>query len=624
MRARSNTGSVALVALCFIAVLGIGLAGYLGVSTQAMRLSNRAYAKDTSRHLAEMGIEQVLRSYNSGSFSGWTISGTTATRTLSTGSTPALPTLSNSGIVPSVYLRVDRYNARIWSAATSYAANDMVWYRGVWFHCKAANTNRVPPDSTYWISAPSKWNADAYYNSTGTDIVVYGENSYRCTTAHSNQIPGGSNWSSGYSASAWNAASSYAVDDVVVSGGIPYRCIAANTNQAPPNLSYWISAPVIYSEGVALLPDNSSTQIKTQLCASLAPAPLFPNAAAATNTLTLASGGTVDSYNSPTAAYAAGSAGFAAVLAGGDTSTWAVSVTTPTIKGFVAAPASSTSPYDPWAQFGTNTVVNLRNPDGSVTSARSGSANVDNTRISRSPYIPQFDIQSVTGTVTPLPAPAIGATTLNNGVITLGVAPVPGTASTPIIYNVTSTYSAAAGGYFSGLLLYDSGNEIIINGPVILNVTGTYFGPYNGKITINTGGSLEIYFSASTRMYFSNASGSGIDNKTLDPSKLLIASTHTNTTLNFHYFQLNSSALPFYGTLYMPNAFVTVVSSAQNYGAISARYIRFSSNANLHYDTNLRTVGRNSTYTGNGGIDSPFLITQWRELTSVSERVTLP
>ena len=96
---------------------------------------------------------------------------------------------------------------------------------------------------------------------------------------------------------ALSTLTSYSVDDVVFSGGTPYRCIQAHTNHLPPNTAYWLSATVIYSEGVATLPDSSNTAIRTQLRATLAPAARFPNAAGSVTTR-LASAGTVDSYNS--------------------------------------------------------------------------------------------------------------------------------------------------------------------------------------------------------------------------------------------------------------------------------------------------------------------------------------
>ena len=53
----AEKGTVILVALCFVAVLGISLAGYIAVCSRAMNISNRSYQAGLSRQLAEMGLE---------------------------------------------------------------------------------------------------------------------------------------------------------------------------------------------------------------------------------------------------------------------------------------------------------------------------------------------------------------------------------------------------------------------------------------------------------------------------------------------------------------------------------------------------------------------------------------
>ena len=40
----------------------------------SVKVSNRAYAKDVSTHLAEMGLERALRSFNADTFGAWTLS----------------------------------------------------------------------------------------------------------------------------------------------------------------------------------------------------------------------------------------------------------------------------------------------------------------------------------------------------------------------------------------------------------------------------------------------------------------------------------------------------------------------------------------------------------------------
>ena len=126
-------GSLILVALCFVAVLGIALASYLAVSNQSMKLSNRSFQTGVSEQLAEMGLERGLLALNTNDWSGWTINGTTATQTITFASTK----YGSVGITGSFDIRVDNYNANFqsatWSSTTSYRINDLVGYNGLWY-----------------------------------------------------------------------------------------------------------------------------------------------------------------------------------------------------------------------------------------------------------------------------------------------------------------------------------------------------------------------------------------------------------------------------------------------------------------------------------------------------------
>lgn len=1042
-----SKGSVALVALCFVAVLGITLASYLAVSNQAMNLGNRSALTSVSTQLAEMGLERGLWSFNRTDWTNWTITGTTATRTISFGATK----YGSSGITTSIHLRADHYNASIWSAATNYTTNSHVSHRGVWFQCVSAHNNIEPPNATYWISAPSPWNADAYYNIG--DITLSGGSAYRCILGHNNQTPPNATYWTAHTAAVWSATTTYAVNDVALSGGTAYRCIVGHTNQTPPNSTYWISAPAIYSEGVALLPNSSTTTgddarstIKTQLRAAIAPAPLLPNAIGAGTLVSLPSSATIDSYDSkavlsniwsatktynsgdgvfypPTGltyrciathtnqlptntaywtlpaaghagwssasvdyaigdvvyyqpaagygllyrcisshtsnasrdpgntnywslettssnswssgttysagdfAYSAGAVyrcilghinqfppnatywdlmgsystwdagttysmhqivysgtslyryinstpssgnlvtnasywstvlpsysywlantsysngtvvyypptgliyrynysvatsgntpttseptwtspywaylgpgytswtsgvtysyghtvyypgdgwvyyynnassssgnvpaavsaywvrlrpgftgwsaaasysigdvayyantgllyrstadnnlnnlptntafwsaaltgyagwsaattytigdivyypttgllyrygstssssgnlptntsfwfqlspgltswlpataynvgdivqyatngltyrcisahtstlfilptnttywsvsmpGNSAVLAGGNTAATAVTVTSARVNGYVAAPPASTSPYAPrWSYGGTAIVTSVASP--TVPSPR-----VDLTRISRSPYIPQFDIQSVSGAGN-LPN---GSSNLPDGINTIGT---PG-ATTPVIYNITGTYDNGTSTLRSGLYLEDANDILTINGPVILNVSGT-LRTDSGRIVISPTGSLEIYFTG--QLWGGGSSTSGIQNLTFDPKKCVLVGTSTSNTAGAHYYW---STIPYYGVIYMPNAYLSTWTNVVAYGAYSAKNVAFPQAGNLlHYDSSLRTVSKIGTF-----IDAPYIISEWRELSDLAERITLP
>ena len=589
-------GSLILVVMCLLAVLGIALASYLAISNQSMRLSNRAYAVDVSRHLAEMGLERALRSFSADTFSTWTRSGNQATLSFPITSSH----YGTTGIGGTVFLRVDNYRdtakAIPWSVLTAYAVNDYVWYQGVWYVCKSVPpANEAPSNTTYWTAAPAPWSSIANYRPG--NIAILGGNAYRCILAHTNTPPPDTTYWTSYAASAWSAATTYSADDVVLSGGMAYRSRSTHLNHAPPDATYWLSAPVIYAEGVAVLPDNAGTTVKTQLRALVAPAALFPNAAGSTTLTRLASSGTVDSYNSVLGTYASQVAtptNYSAVLAGENASGTAVTVTTATVRGYVAAPGASTSPYAPLWTYGAATVTG------------SAATGIDLTRVSRSPYVPQFDIQTIA---------AGGGVTLNSLTV-----PSSGTLDLPRVGDVVSADGKYY--YYTTAYLYLNTCLLTINEPVVIDVRPTGSSGHlnissSGKIIItnNATASLELHFGG--QLFLGTNGGGGIQNLTLDPTRCILLGTSTTNTSGYHYFWSN---VPFYGVVYMPNAYLHLWNSGYAehiYGALSASNIYFNHAANLHYDTSLRTAVIS-------GVDQPYAITEWRELTDPAEKITLP
>ncbi len=808
-------GTVSLVALCFVAVLGITLTGYIAVCSRAMNLSNRTFQAKLSQQLAEMGLDEAMRAFNKNNWADWangglsadwTVSGTTATCTLTF---PAAK--FGQGVTGSVKIRIDNYNANqldsTWNSATTYRINDLVGRSGIWYRCvQNGNTNKDPSTQTslaWWVPAPIPWawsSNTAYtadndvvcsggtwyrciadhtsgssfavgsnwssipapslsWNSTTTyapGAFVYNGAWYRCLTTNTNQAPPNANWTntaqqiswrwrsgfnnsfndvvyyssvwyryinstsanvsppdttywenalsgslSGwsnagikynlgdavyYSATSqwyrcllahtssgaltptnttcwsnapllstawdpdpqysqndtaryngvwylslqnnnvgqnpatattywigantstasyqWNATTAYAAGVYRCYGGVWYQCLAAHTNQSPNHTTYWsaLGAPVVYAEGTIAI--TGSPAIKTQLRATLAPAPLFPNAAAATTTLTANIGGTVDSYDATTGVSYASQVGtstnYSAVVAAGGTSGTAMTLSGAlTISGYVAAPSAATSPYAPLFSYGTSTIVK--------GSAATPSPKVDLSRVSRSPYIPQFDTLPIGGLATNWATTPNGtllptATTVNLG--------TPG-ATTPSRY------------YYPGDLNMGGGSSVIttinINGPVILYINGDLIlnGSPAGKININDKGSAEIHASGGFRTY---STSDGINNQTLDAKRLILISDNTSAPQFY-----NSITTPLlYSVIYAPNTTAPTgfqfnsggASSTTLYGAISAAKITYTNDMNIHYDTSLR-------YATFGGVDQPCTVTEWREL-PVTEQATMP
>lgn len=633
-------GSVVLVALCFLAVLGLALASYLAVSHQAVKLSNREYQRSISLQLAESGIEQSLWSFNWNNWSAWDTSliPRSAIRHIF-----FPPDKYNNGVVGSIMLRVDRYDATVWNNFTTYTAatHDLVWYQGVWYQCITDDIENPPTDgpSAKWRAAPALWNASANYQAG--NIVLYGGSAYVCISPNINTLPTDTaKWSSPTAVGNWNGALNYAADNVVLFGGMSYRCVVANSNKSPPGASYWVGSPAIYAEGIATPPDNPAGAVKTQLLALVAPAPLFPNAIGATTTVSLKSSssiGIVDSYNSLLMPSYTGSipnpdltTGFSATIAGAFDGGTAVSISGGTVQGFIAAPSTNSSPYPLHASLA-----------GTLKGTSAGTG-IDSTQLLRNPYIPQFGISVwdanrgyrpndivfygsdhyvCTATPTSHQNPSSDSSHWRpNEVLTLS--------DVNALLELPSSLQASSPPQATSIYVvrespFNLTHTITIKGSVALFI--------EGDLQISAGGNIDIpptsdYPYARAQIQFTGRlrvhSSAMIQNETLDPKKLILIGTASSTPSD-HMFNSNSAS-GFHGTIYMPFATGTLAipspfSSANPkfFGAVSAQKVTFNSATDFHYDTSLRTT----TFPG---IDTPFTVTEWRELTDPAEKIVLP
>jgi len=497
-----------------------------------------------------------------------------------------------------------------WSSSHNYNLGDVVYRSGAWYRCILAHSNQGPPSATYWSTAPllsNFWESGRQYsqNDTVSHNGVWYLSLLNSNFAQ-NPTTATTYWASSTNTTYhWNSTTAYAAGAYRSYGGVWYRCVVGNTGQSPNNTTYWTAswaqssnvttgAPVIYAEGTVNLAGSGST--RTQLRATIAPAPLFPNAVASTSTLTITSGtGTVDSYDQSLGTTYASQVGntstnYSAVLAA--STTLAITGTT-AVKGYLAWPS-------PPAGISTDTTV--YGPTSPL------SPKVDTSRVSRSPYIPAFSA---------LPGPSLASafssanflqgaqiTSSYGSTLTIGTAG----ATTPSIY------------YFNGSL--DIGTEsgydltaLNIVGPVKLYVNGNLRTRTNGAINIASSGSAEIHCTGYIRTY---AGSPGFQNATLDPKKLVLISDTASTSTT--YLAAAPNPLPFYGVIYMPNTAATlgydVRTGVEIYGALSAKKVTFSSEATVHYDTSLR-------YARLSGVDQPYAITDWRELDG-TERITMP
>jgi hypothetical protein len=511
-----------------------------------------------------------------------------------------------------------------WSSSVNYNLNDTVYYSGSFYRCILAHAASQTPatGSAYWANTPrlsNTWDPGRAYSSN--DTVYYNGVWYLSQTSSSNygQNPAtATSYWSPTTSNQWNVATAYSVGSHRGYGGVWYRCITANTGQSPNNPTYWTptwsqsagatsGAPVVYAEGTINLAGTAS--ITTQLRAAIAPAPLFPNAAAATTTITASGGGTVDSYDGTVlsmsvggiySSYAYGSPNitYSAVVAAGATSGTAITLSSTAVKGYLAAASASSSPYAPLVSSG-GTVKGSSSP---------ATPNIDLTHISRSPSIPSFDTLPTGGLTTNWSTAPKGEPLPSSATINVGT---PGS-------TVPARY------YYDGNLVMGGGSSIIatlnINGPVILFINGdlTMTGTPNGIINLSNTASAEIHFAGGLK---ANSASDGIKNNTADPKTLILICDNSSTTTQYYSEGANS----LYGVVYMPKTTATNglyfnytdTNSTTLYGAVSAAKLSYQNNMNIHYDTSLR-------YATFGGIDQPYGITEWRQLTDPAELATMP
>ncbi|MCF7687519.1 MAG: hypothetical protein K9M98_06145 [Cephaloticoccus sp.] len=473
-----------------------------------------------------------------------------------------------------------------WLSYTNYKLGDVVYRSGSWYRCILAHNSGGSFSTTNWSTNPRQtlnWMQNKTY---ATNSVVFYQGTWYRNTSSTSNVPPASPWRTAASYTPWNSSTYYSSGSYVSYANVWYKCIAGHSGQSPNNSTYWQAqgAPVIYAEGQAAIPNGDT--IKTQLRAVVAAAPLFPNAAAA-QTLTFGTGATVDSYNPDTGTYASQvgtSTNDQAVLAGST----AVVINNAAVKGYLAAPSAGTSPYSPLVSYANS--ASVTNYAGAVSVPSGSASNVDLARISRSPYIPQFE------TLSPSGGQDISLYTYP---IKLGTAG----AATPTVYYDTG-----------GISLNSAIEQITINGPVILKVASNFRIKTHpsAKLTITPTGSLLMHVGRDFEI--DNIAG-GIDNQTLDPKKCVILISDSSGSGPFQY---SYTIQNFYGVIYLPNnsTTFTVGNSVNFFGAIYAQNLTFGDNVQLHYDTSLRTYEI-------PGADAPGVITDWRELTITTERASL-
>lgn len=157
----------------------------------------------------------------------------------------------------------------------------------------------------------------------------------------------------------------------------------------------------------------------------------------------------------------------------------------------------------------------------------------------------------------------------------------------------------------------DGSDVLTINGPVDLISDSDATVNGSAKILINsgTGPSLNLYSPGTITI-----NGAGMVNNTGDASKVTIWGTKPST--GTQSMEINGSAA-FVGTVYAPNATITMNGAAGFSGAIIGKTLTVAGNSVIHYDTQLANASISGGPTPGGGStgSGAIAVNAWAELT---------
>ncbi|MEO7414687.1 MAG: hypothetical protein ABIZ81_15160 [Opitutaceae bacterium] len=456
-------GSALLAALCFCAVLGIALASYMGVCYHTLQTSSRNNFATHSFELAETGMEEALGALNrygydsSQDWSDWTITSTTATKTLSGF------TLGNTA-TGTVAIAIENYNGR---------------------------QNGLNP----------------VLNVTGTTTLGDGTN--------------------------------------VV------RKLRATAKLAPMFVNAVGSTFSILTSG-------------------------DPPVSGSTRGIRFNNGGTVDSLDSGLVAPSEEeqlAVFFSAIISSGN----GITLSDTQVRGYIAAATETVENPDTPASLKLFYTSNAH-VEGPLTPP---STQIDQTRLSSSPYQPAFEIKQPPGAVLPQAIPP-GSATLGSSDPDAG----------------EMVYSAADLIVTSETLTVEGKVVIVVSGD--LSITGT------AKIVVADGASLQIVLPEPfSRTLF--IGGGGIENVSGKARNVAVFYAGKNPEINPEI----STTAAFCGVVYAPNCNLDFIVSSDLVftGSIVAKTVTFSGTPVIHYDLDLR-----KPTTKFSCLETPFTVSSWQEV----------
>jgi hypothetical protein len=148
---------------------------------------------------------------------------------------------------------------------------------------------------------------------------------------------------------------------------------------------------------------------------------------------------------------------------------------------------------------------------------------------------------------------------------------------------ISGVTTITSSGKYDGVSI-GQGDEIMIDGPVTLYITGNMNLSNSAEIKINDANpnaSLTIFLGGD--LYCKN--GGALNNLTADPARLKLFGLDSCTNLSI------ATSGQFYGAIYAPNAMANFKNSVEVFGAITAERFLQGSAANFHYDASLKNAG---------------------------------
>lgn len=160
--------------------------------------------------------------------------------------------------------------------------------------------------------------------------------------------------------------------------------------------------------------------------------------------------------------------------------------------------------------------------------------------------------------------------------------------------NVTLT--AADSGQYTGIDISTKGT-LLINGDVVLHVTGDITLNNDAEIQVPAGSSLTVYFNQNIEA----KNASAINNISKSPAAIKLYGTGTDQVIDLK----NSS--DFYGAIYAPDGEVVVHNKVDIYGSVVVDQFEMKNSGELYYDKALKetTLNDGALY---------FRITRWEAL----------